>query len=92
MEVETLKAIAAELEKLAAALRNYPQGAGGPRDDKPAASILASLKTINATLADGAKRGSLGPEGFTTIGKEFEKIGKTLQALGSGSGGGDHGH
>lgn len=75
--------IAAELEKLADGLRTYPPGTGGSRTAAPAEAIVRSLQKINATLADGARRGSLGSAGFTTIGREFGKIGTTLQTVGS---------
>jgi hypothetical protein len=86
-ELGTIQAIAGELEKLAAGLRDFPQSNTSQRNEDPAQKILASLKTINATLAAGARRGSLGSDGFTTMGTEFERIGTTLKAIGSGSSG-----
>ncbi len=84
-ETNAVEQIATELERLARALRTYPPGKGGSRTAAPAKAILRSLQKINATLAEGARRGSLGSGRFTTIGREFEKIGTTLQAVGSAS-------
>ena len=82
-EAKTVKQIAAELEQLARILRNYPPGEGATRTPEPAKVIVRSLKKVNATLASGARRRSLRPAGFRTIGREFGKIGKTLVAVGS---------
>jgi hypothetical protein len=84
-EARTIKRIAAELVKLARILRNYPPGEGATRTPEPARAIVRSLKKVNATLAAGARRRSLAPAGFRTIGREFEKIGETLVAVGSAS-------
>jgi hypothetical protein len=83
-EAETVKQIADELEKLADILRNYPPGEGATRTPEPAKVIVRSLKKVNATLAV-ARRRSLSPAGFRTIGREFGKIGSTLVAVGSAS-------
>jgi hypothetical protein len=85
LEFDPLQEIAAQLETLAAGLRGFRADKGVPRTGAAAQEIVSSLKTVNATLADAARRGSLGSEGFTTVGREFGKIGKTLQAIGSGS-------
>ena len=84
-EARTVKLIAAELAKLARILRNYPAGEGATRTPEPARAIVRSLKKVNATLAVGARRRSLSPAGFRTIGREFGKIGTTLVAVGSAS-------
>lgn len=84
-EARTVKQIAAELAKLARILRNYPPGEGATRTPEPARAIVRSLKKVNATLAAGARRRSLAPAGFRTIGSEFGKIGRTLVAVGTAS-------
>jgi hypothetical protein len=83
-EAKTVKRIAEELEELARILRNYPPGAGATRTPEPARAIVRSLQKVNATLAV-ARRRSLSPAGFRTIGREFGKIGTTLVAVGSAS-------
>ena len=82
-EINTIRQIAAQLDQLANALRNYPRGEGATRTPEPAKVILRSLKKVNATLAGGARRRSLRPAQFRTIGREFGKIGTTLVAVGS---------
>ncbi len=85
LETELVRQIISELEKLARLLGGFKPGGEAAREAGPARSIVASLKTINATLEEATRRGSLGPAGFTAIGREFEKIGATLRALGSDS-------
>jgi len=86
MEYEHVQQIVAELRRLADLLARWPQGPGtAPRGADPAKSIVSSLKTINSTLEKASAQGRLTPEGYDTIGREFEKIGATLRALGGGS-------
>lgn len=78
--------IGREFERLGAALRNYPVGDGGSqsvRSAAPARTILSSVKKINATIKEGARRQTLSPAAFRSLGREFEKIGATLQKVGS---------
>ena len=82
-EQPAVQQIVRELERLAKGLGGFPLGSGGTRGAEAAKAIVASLKKINATLGEGAQRGELGKSGFDTIGREFEKIGATLRALGS---------
>ena len=82
-EIEVLKQIGAELQELSKLLRGLPSMTGGTRGPESAASILESLKKVNATLAEADRNKSLTPAGFTTVGREFEKIGATLRALGT---------
>lgn len=77
-EEPAVERIVRELEQLAHRLRDYPHGSGGPRGAE-ANAIVASLQKINATLDEGARRGTLGRAGFSAIGREFGKIGATLQ-------------
>jgi len=85
IETKQVEEIAAELDKLARTLRAFAQGTEGSRSARPAGTIVKSLGTVNRTLEAAARRGSLGPAGFARIGREFEKIGATLRALGSDS-------
>ena len=82
-EIEVLKGIAAELRELAQLLGRLPPLTGGKRGPEAATSILESLKNVNATLRKAEQDKSLTPGGFTSVGREFEKIGATLRALGS---------
>jgi len=78
--------IGREFEILGDRLRNYPMGDGasrGARTAAPARRILASLKKVNATVRDGARKEHLSPAAFRSLGREFDKIGATLQAVGS---------
>jgi hypothetical protein len=85
-EGAAVRQIVEELEKLARLLTSFPPAkVAGTRGPAPATSIAASLKKVNATLEDALRKESLGSAGFTTIGREFEKIGTTLQGLGTGS-------
>lgn len=84
-EQAPVRQIVEELEKLARLLASFPPAeVAGKRGPRPATSIAASLKKVNATLEGALRKGSLTSAGFTRIGREFEKIGTTLQALGSG--------
>lgn len=85
IERKVVQQIADEFEELANTLRSYPRGAGGPRTGAPARAILAALKRINATLSAGARKGKLGRTGFTSLGRQFDRIATTLLAVGSGS-------
>lgn len=85
IELRLVQQIASELEKLAKTLRGFSKLTPGTRDAGPAQSLVDSLKKVNATVEEAARRGSLGSAGFATIGREFESIGATLRALGSDS-------
>jgi hypothetical protein len=79
-EQPAMEQIIRELEKLADGLRGFPPGSGGGRGPEAAKAIVASLKKINATLDAGTRQGKLGRAGLSAIGREFGKIGATLQA------------
>jgi len=78
--------IGREFVRLGKALGSYPMGDGASQSTRTAAPvrrILGSLKKVNATIKDGARKQHLSPAAFRSLGREFDKIGATLQAVGS---------
>ena len=84
IEYDQVQQIAAQLSRLAKTLQSLPKAEGTTlRTGAPARSIVTSLKSVNATLETAAKNNKLTPAGFAAIGRNFEKIGATLQAVGA---------
>jgi hypothetical protein len=86
-EAPIVNHIADELRRLAQTLTTLPAAMGGegPSRTGAAEKILTSLRNVNATLEKAAKTGTLSRQAFDSIGRDFETIGATLRALGSGS-------
>jgi hypothetical protein len=85
-EEKTGQQIADEFEKLARVLRNWATAtSASSRGMEPSKTILQSLQKINAAFAEGLKKGAVDGGLFSTIGREFSKIGETISRLGGGS-------
>ena len=84
VEARAVQEIVEELERLAKILGAFPEGTGiSSRGPAPARRIAASLQKVNARLEKAASLRRLGSAGFSAIGRDFEKIGATLRAVGN---------